>query len=426
MIKKLPLLLVACGLLTGGGSLQSQQTDVNIVRTYKFEKSYVFKEEALLISETDLYCSFFIGFLNSEYRVIESAEPDTLRDIFSDFDKLYITRRAGDELEEGDRFLLVGRGNVIKHPFTGRILGNLYVKKNLCRVTCVFEDRAIVELGQVGNPVEKGDYLIPYIEEETVFEKMPDYKSCKIPEAQFSGDVVFIGEYIDAEGSPIQRDLAAMGRYLSVDLGKEFLQKGDFLLFYYQVREDLPPIIVGLGIVISTHNLTSTVKVLDSSSDIYIRRPEVLNTKVVLLDIPQEEEPVEPVAEPTPSREPVVEQQIVEEDRYQADIYYAIDAVKPKEPPSAVLENIRDMLRDKEEYLITLKGYACTIGRTEYNLELSQKRVEHLKQLLIDELGVSGEAVQTYYYGEEESEFDNTTEEERRKNRRVTVEVRAR
>ncbi len=87
------------------------------------------------------------------------------------------------------------------------------------------------------------------------------------------------------------------------------------------------------------------------------------------------------------------------------------------------LNKIKEFISDKSQYVIILRGYACSIGEFEYNLKLSQERVENVKSFLIKEYGIDENLVETYYYGEKESIYDDSIEFERRKNRRVNIEV---
>jgi outer membrane protein OmpA-like peptidoglycan-associated protein len=403
-------------------SQEKKEDNTIITRKFKLDKAYVFKAESLLIGEAELYYSYFIDNIESDYKIIGAADQHYLKINYSDFDELYINRGFADNIGVGDRFQIIGEGDVVHHPFNHRKLGNVYVKKGLCTVVCVYETKATVRIDKVGNPVNIGDILIPYKKQEIVFEKRPDYKRCKLPETKIYGEVVYIGDYLK-----VDRDLGSNDQLVSVDLGQEFLKKGDYLLFYYQMRKDFPTVITGIGIVVSSHNTNSMVKILDSTRDIYIGDNEVENTKVVPLLVEKfQEAPAQTITKAIDEKTPVVTEKLANEAVYEKELYYGLDSVEPRTDMGEVIVEVKNVLDGKSEYIIILRGYTCTIGRLEYNLKLSQKRVEYIKSSIINKLGIKDTFIETYYYGEKDCKFDNTNEMERQKNRRVILEVRAR
>ena len=84
---------------------------------------------------------------------------------------------------------------------------------------------------------------------------------------------------------------------------------------------------------------------------------------------------------------------------------------------------IKEFIDARSEYVVTLRGYTCSIGGEEYNLRLAQERVEAVKNILIARYGVDAAHVETFFYGEKEPRFDNSSEAERLKNRLVKIEV---
>ena len=72
---------------------------------------------------------------------------------------------------------------------------------------------------------------------------------------------------------------------------------------------------------------------------------------------------------------------------------------------------------------MTLRGYTCSIGGDEYNLRLSSRRAEEIKNILVSQYGIDAAHIETFFYGEKDPQFDNSSEAERRKNRLVKIEV---
>ena len=72
---------------------------------------------------------------------------------------------------------------------------------------------------------------------------------------------------------------------------------------------------------------------------------------------------------------------------------------------------------------IEVEGYTDSVGSEEYNLELSQKRADTVKQFLIDNLSIPDERVTSTGYGEDFSIADNANYQGRATNRRVNLKV---
>jgi outer membrane protein OmpA-like peptidoglycan-associated protein len=105
------------------------------------------------------------------------------------------------------------------------------------------------------------------------------------------------------------------------------------------------------------------------------------------------------------------------------DVFFDFDSKQPKGDHSSDFLAIKEFINAKVEYLVTLRGYTCSIGREEYNLRLAKERVEVIKNILISQYGVDAAHIETFFYGEKEPRFDNSNEVERLKNRLVKIDV---
>ncbi len=383
-------------------------------KKYSITKAYSYKEASLLISETDLNCTFFIREkIKKDIVIIGAKQMDFSREGYSDGDKLFINKGSADGLHKGDIFMVLEKGHSISNPFKIlKSLGTYYLKKSLAEVFYTYPDKSIITLINGCNAVNIGDMLIPYKKEEIEFKKKAEYKKCILPKSKVKGKVVYIDLYTN-----FQKEIASTSSYIAVDLGKAMVKKGDFLLFYKMLNKKLPPVIIGTGIVINAQNTNSTVKILDSASCIE------LGTLVILLPEIEQEQPLKegesiPIVEALKKEKEAGKVESVE-----LNILFGIGEHEINEKYKDELNKIKEFISDKSQYVIILRGYACSIGEFEYNLKLSQERVENVKSFLIKEYGIDENLVETYYYGEKESIYDDSIEFERRKNRRVNIEV---
>jgi outer membrane protein OmpA-like peptidoglycan-associated protein len=388
---------------------------------YQIEKAYAYVEEELVISRADLYCSYFIGNQIPEDILIVGAEQQILsKKEYTDTDKMFINKGTSSGLNEGDRFLVLEKGKRVKHPFTHKKLGWHYMKKSLAEITCIYENKAVITLEGGCFPVKIGDFLLPLKQEETVFKRKIDYNRCHLPEGPntVTGTVIFQRLWEKAD-----KRVSAYGDYVIIDAGMAHLEKGNYVIFYTDLGPKLPPIICGAGIVVNAQNTTSTVKILDSAFAVES------GCKAVL--VPPSEEPVSrplskgediPLLKGTKPGERTAESG---EQSMEVGIQFEINKNNIDAPDkyAAEFEKVKEFISSKSQYVVILRGYSCSIGGLEYNLKLSQERVENVKAYLVSALGIPENFIKTYYYGEKDAPYDNTSEEQRRKNRLVNIQV---
>jgi len=393
-------------------------------KIYKLKKAYVYLDESLLISDSDLNCSYFVkDDMPLDIRVFASYQPDGERINFVDGDKLFIDKGSKDGLKEGDTLQVFSQGKRVGS------LGRYYLNKSLAEITRIYDNQSIIQLQGGCHPVLIGDSAIPFKPGKTVFAKKIDYMLARIPENPVNGSIV----YTDLpSGSPAA--ISSTSQYVTIDLGEGVVTQGSFLLIYRVITRDLPPLIIGSGIVIHAEKTNSTVKILDANSDIQ------LDDQVLLLPVDNEKDEAStgadkneniPIVETLQAETADKETGALEETPAQGaadntlsvDVFFDFDGRKPKSDHDADFSAIREFINGKSEYLVTLRGYACSIGGEEYNLRLAKERVEAIKNILISRYGVDGAHVESFFYGEKEPLFDNSSESERQKNRLVKIEV---
>ena len=88
-----------------------------------------------------------------------------------------------------------------------------------------------------------------------------------------------------------------------------------------------------------------------------------------------------------------------------------------------VLDGVLETITDRKDYSISVTGNTDNVGDTEYNLKLSEKRVNSVKKYLMDRR-IPKQVFTSAYFGEEKPLTTNETEEGKSQNRRVDIEVR--
>ncbi len=104
------------------------------------------------------------------------------------------------------------------------------------------------------------------------------------------------------------------------------------------------------------------------------------------------------------------------------DIHFEFDKaiIKPESYP--ILDSVAQWLKENPNMIVEIAGHTDSIGSAEYNLSLSRRRAEAVRQYLIKK-GISPHRLYARGYGETQPIADNGTEEGRAKNRRVEIRV---
>ncbi|MCK5255555.1 MAG: OmpA family protein, partial [Deltaproteobacteria bacterium] len=103
-------------------------------------------------------------------------------------------------------------------------------------------------------------------------------------------------------------------------------------------------------------------------------------------------------------------------------IKFAFDSAKISDDSKAILEVAVTTLKRNPKMKVEIEGHTDSIGTAEYNLGLSQKRADSVKNHLISE-GIGAERLQAVGKGEADPLVSNELKEGRAKNRRVEFVV---
>ena len=83
------------------------------------------------------------------------------------------------------------------------------------------------------------------------------------------------------------------------------------------------------------------------------------------------------------------------------------------------LKKVGDFMNKYPDVNMALEGHTDSIGTDEYNQRLSQRRVNSVKNYIVEKFNIDGKRIQATGYGESKPIADNSTDEGRQKNRRV-------
>jgi len=101
------------------------------------------------------------------------------------------------------------------------------------------------------------------------------------------------------------------------------------------------------------------------------------------------------------------------------NIYFDLGKATIKPQSFAVLDSIAKMLKENPNIIVEIQGHTDNVGSEEYNLELSQRRAEAVKNYLVQVHGIDPLRLIARGYGEYRPIASNNTPEGRAQNRRV-------
>ena len=104
-------------------------------------------------------------------------------------------------------------------------------------------------------------------------------------------------------------------------------------------------------------------------------------------------------------------------------VEFDFDSAEIRQEAANHIAEMGEYLQRHKEVGVRIEGHTDSSGPAVYNERLSQKRVDAVRQMLIDQHGIEGDRVEAVGLGESQPIADNTTVEGRQDNRRVTAEI---
>ena len=105
-------------------------------------------------------------------------------------------------------------------------------------------------------------------------------------------------------------------------------------------------------------------------------------------------------------------------------IYFDFDSAEVREQSTPALQQITDALAKNPSWKLTIEGHTDNLGGNAYNLDLSKRRSEAVKVILVTRYHIDAARLKTVGYGASRPKASNETLEGRAQNRRVEL-VRA-
>ena len=380
-------------------------------KEYKFTVAYAYRAEQLLLGDSDFFGCFVMeknpdtSLHISDIKTFSDEDDFSTPDLIRDGQSVYLNKGENAGVLKGQKFLINGLSEDV---YQGHVL---VIRKGIGEVVNVYSETAELKIVTLFNPVEIGDYLTEYKAEAQVIKLKIPYENTIVPDDADSVRVFFPTQLTFA------RTIVGPEQFVAIEMGKDKISVGEFVVFFRKLKPHLPPLIMATGVAVVVGDSLSTVKIIDSVS------PVIEGAEAAILPEPKIIEGSGEGPVPVVRRIGDEDDKAAEEEMLTVEIPFAIDSALVDESQSETLVKIKEFIDSKTVYSVLLKGYCCSIGNEEMNLELSRKRVEAVKKVLLEQLEIPEAQIESAYYGEKDAPYDNSSEAERRKNRLVLVVV---
>ncbi len=241
-------------------------------------------------TESDIYCSGFIGDLDESFRwsltgseydsltpqltAVESwagvkgtyGRMNTLKYDLTVGDVVYLDGGSATGLKPGMVLVVVEPREKVRHPVTGKVLGRFYAYRGRVRVLTAQPDRAIAEIVQGCLGLRVGDRLTQFQPEPVPLARPPLAKAVNsLPSTDLSSAPTIVRS--ESEAFTLGQDSVVF-----VDKGeKDDVAPGDIYTIYRMAASASdPPLPIGELAILSVKGRSSVARILQSRYPVYV------------------------------------------------------------------------------------------------------------------------------------------------------------
>ncbi|MGC9977099.1 MAG: OmpA family protein [Syntrophales bacterium] len=146
--------------------------------------------------------------------------------------------------------------------------------------------------------------------------------------------------------------------------------------------------------------------------------------RIFLAEKPAEApQPLPPPPVQEMKKAPEVEHKILEKGRATLDVKFDFDKAVVKEKYYKDIQGVAEVMKKYPSLKIIIEGHTDNVGGKKYNLNLSQKRAEAVRNILVTKFNIDPSRITAKGFGLSKPIASNATKEGRQKNRRVEAAV---
>jgi len=210
---------------------------------------------------TDLYCSGYIEHKHVPAEVwVADAETEALW--MAEGDVIYLSRGRDAGVRAGDELTILRRVGEVKHPTTGRDLGEFVQRLGKVRVMIAHETSATAMIEHSCDGIRAHDEL-------QAWESIPTPMRSSMPDFDRYDPAASGGPQGTVVSLSPNRSVVGAGHIIYTDLGRTSgVQPGDVLTVYRDnSMPDLPRLMIGQAVVLTVGVETSSAKLTTSARE---------------------------------------------------------------------------------------------------------------------------------------------------------------
>jgi hypothetical protein len=244
---------IRLGLITAAAFLACGFAGLPCGQETEIQKAKIFLETYPLLTDTDLFCSFFILEGPLPKLKIVGAEREEIA-LHTDGEVVYLSGGQAQGLAKDQVLLVLEPGGRVNHPLKLQSYGPLFFRRGRVKILHADENKAAARIEKSCGAVRVDDLLVPFEIKKQLEGKDQGYVPYQAPRKVLSGTIIYLAGELN---------LNSYGDWVLIDIGREAgLQVGQQLTIFQPAEKGMLRRSVGNGIVADVQSKTSTLKLL--------------------------------------------------------------------------------------------------------------------------------------------------------------------
>jgi len=228
-------------------------TGLSLGQETEIQKAKIYLENYPLLTQTDLYCSFFILDGPLPKLTIIGAERDEI-DYHTNGEVVYLSAGKDQGLGPDQVYMILEPGGKVNHPLKRQSYETLMYRRGRAKIIFADKDKAAARIEGACGQVTVGSFLVPFELKPTVEGKDQGFVPYQEPPKVLNGTVIFLLDELNQN---------SFGNWVLIDIGREAgLKVGQQMTVFRPIQEKFPRRSVGNGVVVDVQAKTATLKLL--------------------------------------------------------------------------------------------------------------------------------------------------------------------
>ena len=241
------------GLIVTAVCLAVGLAGLSLAQETEIRRAKIYLETYPLLTETDLYCSFFILEGPLPGLKIIGAERDEIA-LHTNGEVVYLSGGKDQGLGKDQVLLILEAGGKVDHPLKSQSYGPLFFRRGRAKILFADKNKSAARIEGACGSVPAGSFLVPYEIKKTVEGKDQGFVPYQEARNLLSGTVIYLADELNQ---------VSFGAWVLIDLGREAgIKVGQQMTVFRLAEKNFPRRSIGNGVVVDVQSKTSTLKLL--------------------------------------------------------------------------------------------------------------------------------------------------------------------